>query len=182
MPDFPFNLYDPENNFELELFDLVDQERIEIQGSPLFIWAFDLAATRLSNDEAEIGIPEEGLDLNTLYGEALPEHMVYHGPFGPIKGAYITPTWTQDLMAFGIVEPEEINIKFNKNQLITLLGRPFIRGDVLRTFHLKYYIVEDTYVTEETVLWNYIHLNVIARKVDQTQLNLTSVPPNAAAE
>jgi len=78
-------LYDPENNFELELFDLVDQERIEIQGSPLFIWAFDLAATRLSNDEAEIGIPEEGLDLNTLYGEALPEHMVYHGPFGPIK-------------------------------------------------------------------------------------------------
>ena len=85
-------------------------------------------------------------------------------------------------MAFGITEPEEINIKFNKNQLITLLGRPFIRGDVLRTFHLKYYIVEDTYVTEETVLWNYIHLNVIARKVDQTQLNLTSVPSNAAAE
>jgi len=168
MPDFPFELYDDSNTLEMELFDEVDQEKINIEGAGFTVWKFDLDATRLTNDS----IPEDGIDLNTLYGEALPENMVYDGPFGPIKGSYLEPTWTQDLQQFGITEPEEINIKFNKTQLISLLGRPFIIGDIIKTFHDKHYIVEDTYVSEETAVWAYIHINVIARKVDTTQLNL----------
>lgn len=172
MPNFPFEMFDPENNFEMELFDLVDQEKILIEGAPFYIWRFNLAETRKTDDS----IPEDGLDLNSLYGEALPKLMVFDGPFGPLKGSYLEPTWTQDLMSFGIVEPEEINIKFNKSQVVQLLSRPFVRGDVIRTFHNKYYIVEDTYVTEETAIWAYIHINVIGRKVDETQMTLNPVP------
>jgi hypothetical protein len=168
MPDFPFELYDPSNNFEMDLFNEVDQEKINIQGAGFLIWRFNLSATRETDDS----IPEDGIDLNTLYGEALPKSMVFEGPYGPLKGSYLEPTWTQDLMQFGIVEPEEINIKFNKDQVIKIIGRPFIRGDIIKTFHLKHYIVEDTYVSEETPLWAYIHINVIARKVDDSQLTL----------
>jgi hypothetical protein len=168
LPNFPFELYTEDDNFETELFDLVDQERHQIQGAPFTIWKFDLAATRLTDDS----IPALGLDLNTLYGEALPENMVYLGPYGPLKGSYQEPTWTQDLQQYGINEAEEINIKFNKAQVIQLLSRPFIRGDIIKSFHLKYYIIEDSYVSEETALWSYIHINVIARKVDYTQLTL----------
>lgn len=167
----PFELYDEFDKREMELFNLVDQEKINIEGAPLTIWKFDLEATRQTDDS----IPEDGLDLNDLYGEALPSNMVYQGPLGPLKGSYIEPTWTQDLMAFGITEPEEINIKFNKDQVVQLLGRGFIIGDVLMTFHKKYYIIEDAYVSEETVLWEYIHINVIARKVDETQMNLGEI-------
>jgi hypothetical protein len=153
---------------EMDLFNEVDQEKIQIEGAPFKIWLFNLEETRLTNDS----IPEDGLDLNLLYGEALPENMVYDGPYGPLKGSYLEPIWTQDLMAFGITEPEEINIHFNKQQVVELLGRPFIIGDIIKSFHEKHYIIEDTYVSEETAIWQYIHINVIARKVDASQMNL----------
>jgi hypothetical protein len=169
MPVYPFELFEEtDDKLEMELLDEVDQEKINIEGAPFTIWKFDLEATRETDDS----IPEDGIDLNELYGEALPENMVYDGPYGPLKGSYLEPTWTQELRAFGITEPEEINIKFNKTQVIELLGRPFIIGDIIKTFHEKHYIVEDAYVSEETPIWAYIHINVIGRKVDETQMNL----------
>lgn len=174
MPDFPFELYDVNDKTEMDLFNLVDQEKINIEGAPFYIWKFDLEATKKTDDS----IPDDGLDLNQLYGEALPKNMVYAGPFGPLKGSYLEPTWTQDLTQFGIVEPEQINIKFNKDAVVKMLGRPFIRGDIIKTFHMKHYIIEDTYVTEETAIWAYIHINVIGRKVDDSQMTLP-VDPNA---
>jgi len=168
MPIYEFELYEEGTKLEMDLFNEVDQEKIKIEGAPFTIWKFDLAATRLTDDS----IPEDGIDLNSLYGEALPENMVFVGPYGPVKGSFLEPTWTQELRAFGISEPEEINIKFNKNQIIELLGRPFLIGDIIKSHRGKYYIVEDTYVTEETPLWEYIHINVIGRKVDYSQLNL----------
>lgn len=163
-----FELFDEFDKREMNLFDLVDQEKIGIEGAPITVWKFNLEETRKKDDS----IPEDGIDLNTLYGENLPKNMVYEGPYGPIKGSYIEPTWTQDLSRYGIVEPEEINIKFNKTQVLNLLGRSFIIGDILMTFHKKFYIIEDSYVSDETPLWEYIHINVIARKVDVSQLNL----------
>ena len=164
----PFELYREQDKKEMELFDEVDQEKINIEGAPITIWKFDLEATRLTDDS----IPSDGLDLNALYGEALPKEMVFIGPLGPIKGSYLEPTWTQELQAFGITEPEEINVRFNKTQIVELLGRPPIIGDIFKTFHEKYYIVEDSYVSEETAIWEYIHINVIARKVDHESLEL----------
>ena len=164
----PFEFYEEGFKLEMDLFNEVDQEKINIEGAPFTIWKFDLDATRETDDS----FPDDGIDLNDLYGEALPENMVYRGPYGPLKGSYLEPTWTQDLMAFGITEPEEINIKFNKKQVIDTLGRAFLIGDIIKTFHRKHYIIADTYVSEETVLWEYIHINVIARKVDPVQLNL----------
>lgn len=163
-----FEFYREQDKKEMELFDEVDQEKISIEGAPITIWKFDLAATRLTDDS----IPEDGLDLNALYGEALPDKMVFIGPFGPIKASYLEPTWTQELAAFGISEPEEINLRFNKTQIIELLERPPIIGDVFKTFHNKYYIVEDSYISEETAIWEYIHINVIAKKVDHKSLEL----------
>lgn len=163
-----FELYDDLNNFEIDLFNEVDQEKINIEGAPFTIWKFDLAATKETDDS----IPDDGLDLNLLYSEALPENFVYEKAPQKLKGSYLEPTWTQDLMAFGITEPEEINIKFNKQQVIDLLGRTFLIGDIIKTFHEKHYIIEDTYVSEETGIWEYIHINVIARKVDVSQVNL----------
>jgi hypothetical protein len=168
MPIYEFELYEEGTKIEMNLFNEVDQEKIKIEGAPFTIWKFDLEATRLTNDS----IPDDGIDLNTLYGEALPENMVFAGPYGPIKGSFLEPTWTQELRAFGISEPEEINIKFNKTQIIDLLGRPFMIGDIIRSHRGKYYIVEDSYVSEETPLWEYIHINVIGRKVDYSQLVL----------
>jgi hypothetical protein len=168
MPIYEFELYEEGAKIEMNLFNEVDQEKIKIEGAPFTIWKFDLEATRLTNDS----IPDDGIDLNTLYGEALPENMVFAGPYGPIKGSFLEPTWTQELRAFGISEPEEINIKFNKTQIIDLLGRPFMIGDIIRSHRGKYYIVEDSYVSEETPLWEYIHINVIGRKVDYSQLVL----------
>ena len=153
---------------EMDLFNEVDQEKIEIEGAPFRIWLFNLEETRKTDDS----IPEDGLDLNLLYGEALPGYMVYEGPHGPLKGSYLEPTWTQDLQAYGITEPEEINIKFNKQQVIDLLDRPFLIGDIIMSFRGKHYIIADTYVSEETGIWQYIHINVIARKVDVSQINL----------
>lgn len=163
-----FELFDNFDKLEMDLFNEVDQEKIEIEGAPFTIWKFNLDETRKTDD----AIPEDGIDLNTLYGEALPENMVYEGPYGPIKGSYLEPTWTQDLASFGITEPEEINVKFNKKQVIERLGRTFLIGDIIRTFHKKHYIIEDCYVSEETPIWEYIHLNVVARKVDVSQLKL----------
>jgi hypothetical protein len=171
MFDNEFEFYEDYDKLEMELFNLVDQEKIKIQGAPLYLWKFDLEATKLTNDS----IPDDGLNLNDLYGEALPAGMVFLGPLGPIKGSYLEPTWTQDLKAFGIVEPEEINIRFNKQEIVDLLGRPPIIGDVLRSFHHKFYIVEDSYVSEETCLWEYIHINIIARKVDFGSLALPGI-------
>ena len=164
----PFELFEEGRKIEMDLFNEVDIELHNIQGAPFTVWLFDLAATRLTNDS----IPEDGIDLNALYGEALPENMVYGGPYGPIKGSFLEPTWTQELKSFGISEPEEINIKFNKSQVIILFGRPFLIGDIIMSHRRKHYIVGDTYVSEETPLWDYIHINVIARKVDTSQLNL----------
>jgi hypothetical protein len=167
----PFELYDEYDKVEMDLFNKIDKEKIHIEGAPFTIWLFNLEETKKTNDS----IPDDGLDLNELYGEALPENMVYDGPVGPLKGSYLEPTWTQDLMAFGITEPEEINIKFNKEEVVELFGRGFVIGDVLKTFHQKFYIVEDAYVSEETALWEFIHINVIARKVDETQLDLEGI-------
>ena len=166
-----FELFDDLNNFEIDLFNEVDQEKINIEGAPFTIWKFDLEATK----EADDSIPDDGLDLNMLYSEALPETFVYERVANKLKGSYLEPTWTQDLMAFGITEPEEINIKFNKQQVIDLLGRAFLIGDIIKTFHNKHYIIADTYVSEETPIWEYIHINVIARKVDVNQINLPEV-------
>jgi hypothetical protein len=163
-----FELYDDFNNFEIDLFNEVDQEKINIEGAPFTIWKFDLEATKNTDDS----IPDDGIDLNDLYGEALPNNFVYEYVNKKLKGSYLEPTWTQDLMAFGITEPEEINIKFNKQQVIDLLGRTFLIGDLIKTFHNKHYIIADTYVSEETAIWEYIHINVIARKVDVSQITL----------
>lgn len=168
MPVYEFELFEEGTKIEMDLFNEVDQEKINIEGAPFIIYRFDLAATRLTDDS----IPDDGIDLNDLYGEALPEHMVFEGPYGPLKGSFLEPTWTQELRAFGISEPEEINIKFNKNSVIDLLGRPFIIGDIIKSHRGKHYIVEDAYVSEETALWAYIHINVIGRKVDTSQMNL----------
>jgi hypothetical protein len=167
----PFELYDDTHNWEMDLFNEVDQEKIEIEGAPMLIWLFNLEETKKQNDS----IPDDGLDLNDLYGEAPPENMVYEGPFGPIKGSYLEPIWTQDLVAFGITEPEEINIKFNKDFVTNKLGRSFVIGDIIKTFRRKFYIIEDAYVSDETGIWEYIHINVIARKVDYESLNLPGV-------
>jgi hypothetical protein len=168
MPVYEFELYEEGDKLELDLFNEVDQEKINIEGAPFTIWKFDLEATRETDD----AIPEDGIDLNYLYGEALPENMVFGGPFGPLKGSFLEPTWTQELRAFGISEPEEINIKFNKQQVLELLGRPFIIGDLIKSHRGKHYVVEDAYVSEEIALWEYIHINVIARKVDTSQMSL----------
>jgi len=168
MPVYNFELFEEGRKVEMELFNEVDQEKINIEGAPFTIWMFDLAATKLTDDS----IPDDGIDLNILYGEALPRSMVFHGPYGPLKGSFLEPTWTQELRAFGISEPEEINIKFNKQQVIELLGRPFLIGDIMKSHRTKHYIIEDTYVSEETPLWDYIHINVIGRKVDTSQLIL----------
>lgn len=164
----PFELYDDKHNWEMDLFNEVDQEKIEIEGAPMTIWLFDLEETKKQNDS----IPDDGLDMNDLYGEAPPENLIYNGPYGPIKGSYLEPVWTQDLMAFGITEPEEINVKFNKEQVVGKLGRGFVIGDIIKTFHKKFYIIEDAYVSDETAIWEYIHINIIARKVDEKSLNL----------
>ena len=166
-----FNLFNELDNSEMDLLNLVDQEKIEIEGAPLLVWKFNLEETKRTNDS----IPEDGINLNDLYGEALPENMVYEGPFGPIKGSYNEPVWTQDLKAYGITEPEEINIKFNKKKILETLGRHFIIGDIIMTFRKKFYIVADAYVSEETFLWDYLHLTIIARKVDISQINLPGV-------
>jgi len=168
MPVYEFELFEEGEKIEMELFNLVDQEKINIEGAPFVIYRFDLDATRETDDS----IPDDGIDLNDLYGEALPEYMVFEGPYGPLKGSFLEPTWTQELRAFGISEPEEINIKFNKNSVIELLERPFIIGDIIQSHRGKHYIVEDAYVSEETALWAYIHINVIGRKVDTSQMNL----------
>jgi len=168
MPVYEFELFEEGEKIEMELFNEVDQEKINIEGAPFTIWKFDLEATK----ETEDSIPDDGIDLNDLYGEALPEYMVFGGPYGPLKGSFLEPTWTQELRAFGISEPEEINIKFNKEQVILLLGRPFMIGDIIKSHRGKHYVVEDAYVSEETALWAYIHINVIGRKVDTTQINL----------
>lgn len=167
----PFELYDEYFKPEMELFNEIDQEKINIEGAPMTVWLFDLDETKKQDDT----IPDDGLDMNDLYGESPPENLVYEGPYGPIKGSYLEPTWTQDLTAFGITEPEEINIKFNKDQVVKLFGRGFIIGDILKTFHKKYYIIEDAYVSDETALWEFIHINVIARKVDVTNMSLPGV-------
>jgi len=164
----PFELYDDLYNWEMDLFNEVDQEKINIEGAPMLIWLFDLEETKKQNDS----IPDDGLDMNDLYGEAPPENLIYTGPHGPIKGSYLEPVWTQDLMAFGITEPEEVNIKFNKKQIVDRLGRGFIIGDIIKTFHKKFYIIEDAYVSDETAIWEYIHINVIARKVDENSMDL----------
>lgn len=164
----PFELYDDKYNWEMDLFNEVDQEKINIEGAPMLIWLFDLEETRKQDDS----IPDDGIDLNELYGEAPPENMIYNGPYGPIKGSYLEPVWTQDLQAFGITEPEEVNIKFNKKQIVDKLGRGFIIGDIIKTFHKKFYIIEDAYVSDETAIWEYIHINVIGRKVDENSLDL----------
>lgn len=172
MPIYDFELYEKEGDrLELSLMNEIDQEKISIEGAPFYIWTFDLAATKLTDDS----IPDDGIDLNDLYGEALPKSMVFGGPHGPLKGSFIEPSWTQELQAFGITEPEEINIKFNKEQAITLLGRPFMLGDVIKSHRGKHYIVEDAYVSEEVAIYSYIHINVIARKVDVTQMNLAEI-------
>ena len=168
MPIYEFELFEEGEKIEMELFNEVDQEKINIEGAPFIIWKFDLEATKETDDS----IPDDGIDLNDLYGEALPENMVFVGPYGPLKGSFLEPTWTQELRAFGITEPEEVNIKFNKNSVIELLGRPFMIGDIIQSHREKHYIVEDAYVSEETPLWAYIHINVIGRKVDTTQINL----------
>ncbi len=168
MPVYEFELFEYGDKIEMDLFNQVDQEKINIEGAPFTIYKFDLEASRETDDS----IPEDGIDLNDLYGEALPEYMVFAGPYGPLKGSFIEPTWTQELRAFGISEPEEINIKFNKNSVIELLGRPFIIGDIIKSHRGKHYIVEDSYVSEETPLWDYIHINVIGRKIDTSQMNL----------
>jgi len=170
MPIYEFELFEDGEKIEMELFDQVDQEKINIEGAPFTIWKFDLEASRATDDS----FPEDGIDLNDLYGEALPENMVFAGPYGPLKGSFLEPTWTQELRAFGISEPEEINIKFNKSAVITLLGRPFMIGDIIKSHRNKHYIVEDAYVSEETALWEYIHINVIGKKIDTSQMNLPS--------
>ncbi len=173
----PFELYDPDDESEFTLFNLVDQEKIHIEGAPVLIWKLDLAATKLNND----AIPDDGIDVNDLYGEALPEGLVYLGPFGPIKCSYLEPTWTQDLRSFGIEEPEEIHIKFNKTQIATLLGRAPIIGDVIKQKNSKHYIIADSYLSEETAIWKYIHVNIIGTKVQYHEGNPNLSLPEPAS-
>lgn len=167
-----FELYNEENaKRELEYFDKIDQEKISIEGAPFVIWKLDLETTK-SNRASEGLVDDLNIDVSELYGEALPSSMAYIKVNETIKGSYTTPVWTQDLASFGITEPEEINIKFNKSQIVDTIGRPFIIGDIIKSFHEKHYVIVDTYVSEETAIWKYLHITVIAKKTDISQITL----------
>jgi len=83
-----------------------------------------------------------------------------------LAGYYQETTWTQELMRFGINEPEELAVTFNYQKMLSKIGKEIKIGDVLMTFRGKAFRVMDAYVADETVGWKYIHFHVVAKKTE----------------
>lgn len=174
---------------DFDVLNSFDSELIEIASPPIKWYEFDVRKTlegKFSGidelyGEAEI-INEE--KLQDLYkqgfdGEFDPTLTREGEEFKPYKivyGYYQEPTWTQELTRLGIDEPEELAITFNYQKLLSDAGKEIMIGDVVQTFRGKVYRVLDAYVADEVVSWNYIHYNIIARKIDPDNIILPDNP------
>lgn len=141
--------FDPEN-IEHDLFNVWDQESIEIGGSPLFYY--------------EIFINVNNIDQ--LYVEARDKLWSGH----PIKvWAYYDPIPSQNMMgAFGIDSPDEMMFEFNYRHVLTHIGHaPKIGARIYSPHKRENWVVIQRNV-EVFKLWGEIRLQVMCGRFQES--------------
>jgi hypothetical protein len=144
------SLFDPTNP-DYELFNLWDQEAIEIGGSPIYYY--------------EVFISQQAID--ELYGESrskvwsqYPVELI--GMYEPIPSGNV-------LGGFGIDSPnDEIMIDFNYKYLLNKLGKLPKIGSRIFTPHLRenWQIIQ--FSTGEYRAWNILRLQMLCRKFQES--------------
>ncbi len=166
------------NIADYDMFNSFDDEIISIASPPIKVYNFNMAKTAgvkgsiMDDLYSEVDILDEKAlaDQNAKGGGGyvFNADMISSGEKFDmpilVSGYYQEPTWTQELSRLGIVEPEELAITFNYQHMLSVFGKEIKIGDVVQTFRGKVYRVQDAYIADETVGWNYIHYHVIAKK------------------
>lgn len=126
------NIYDP-NNPDRQLFDLIEQELINLSSSPIKYY-------KLIKIKEAVGLyGEENVRKEYL------KHKIIYGIYEQPVPAFIAEK-------FGARTGEEIEIKFNVNYLLNTIGDQMVHeGDILVTYDGKKWEVVTSTISDETL-------------------------------
>lgn len=141
--------FDP-NNPEYDLFNLWDQEIIQMGGSPIFYY--------------EVFIPSSTID--PVYLESRSK-LFSNNPI-QLYGLYEPIRSQNQMTAFGIDSPDEMLFDFNYRAVIQALGHPPKVGSRLHTPHLgeNWEIIQLN--RGEFKLWGALRLQIVAKKYQES--------------
>ena len=141
--------FDPENP-EHDLFNVWDQEAIEIGGSPLFYY------------EVFINVA----NIDELYVEARDKMWSQH----PIEiQGYYQPIPSQNFQnMFGIGSPDEMMFEFNYRHVLCQLGKPPKIGSRIYSPHKRQNWVVIQRNVEEFKLWGELRLQLMCMKFQES--------------
>ena len=141
--------FDPENT-EHDLFNVWDQEVIEIGGSPLFYY--------------EIFINVSNID--SLYVEARDKLWSQH----PVQVVgYYEPIHSQNFMnAFGIDSPDEMMFEFNYRHVLNTIGHATKIGSRIYSPHKRENWVVIQRNVETFKLWGELRLQVMCERFQES--------------
>lgn len=159
-----FQQYDP-NSPEKDLFNLWDQEAIQIGGTPIFYYECMIQMNTVDPLYLE--------DRGKLFS---PTPIQLSGWYDPIPSQY-------SMTLFGIDSPEdEIMIQFNYRDVLQKIGHPPRIGSRIFTPHKRENWVVIRRNVEEFKLWGELRLQVLCKRFQESRTvangNVTAKEPD----
>jgi hypothetical protein len=139
LPTGSMQQFDPENP-EFDLFNVWDQEAIEIGGSPILYYEVSIQANTMDPLYLE--------DRGKLWS---PKPICLYGFYDPNPNIHDSTVWGGD-------SPGELMLEFNYQYILEKLGHPPVVGSRMHTVHRKQNWVVRQNNVEEYKLWGQLRL------------------------